>query len=163
MIECTVRLVARQGTFQPDSFAEWIGHEIQATGLDPAYRHVLRSVEGTEDGTSSLLTVHTYSDVDANLTANMSVLPGTPKAQVRAHVGGELVATAMLDAPLQPGQQVLVNDQLHQVVDVSHPARNDDGTTTGEDHQHVDLRPTDEPVAVVDLGLAAGILGLLGG
>lgn len=162
MIECTVRLVARQGTFQPDSFAEWIGHEIQATGLDPAYRHVLRSVEGTEDGSASTLTVHTYSDVDANLTANMSVLPATPKAQVRAHVDGEHVATAMLDAPLQPGQQVLVNDQLHQVVDTGYPARNDDGSTTGEDHQHVELRPIDEPTAVVDLGPAGALLGMLG-
>lgn len=163
MIETTVRLVARQGTFQPDSFAEWIGHEVQITGLDPAYRHVLRAVEGTEDGSSSTLTVHTYSDVDANLTANLSVLPSTPKAQVRAHVDGEHVVTAWLDAPLQPGQQVLVNDQLHQVVDTSHPARNDDGTTTGEDHQHADLRPTDEPTAVVDLGPAGALLGMLGG
>ena len=162
MIQTTVRLTAKQGTFEPTSFAEWIGHEIQVTGLDPAYRHVLRAVEGSEDGSWSLLTVHTYSDVDANLTANMSVLPGTPKAQVRAHVDGEHVATAMLDAPLQPGQQVLVNDQLHQVVDVSHPARNDDGTTTGEDHQHVELQPTDEPVGVVDLGPAGAILGMLG-
>lgn len=162
MIETKVRLIARQGTFRPDSFAEWIGHEIQVTSLDPAYRHVLRAVEGTEDGSASTLTVHSYSDVDANLTANMSVLPGTPKAQVRAHVDGAHVATAFLDAPLQPGQQVLVNDQLHQVVDVAHPARNDDGTTDGEDHQHVELRPTDEPVAVVDLGLAAGIMGMLG-
>lgn len=162
MIETTVRLVAKQGTFQPDSFAEWIGHEVQVTGLDPALRHVLRAVEGTEDGSSSLLTVNSYSDVDANLTANMSVRPATPKAQVRAHVDGEHVVTAHLDAPLQPGQQVLVNDQLHVVTDTSYPARNDDGTTDGEDHQHVELRPTDEPVAVVDLGLAAGILGMLG-
>lgn len=162
MIETTVRLTAKQGTFEPTSFAEWIGHEIQVTGLDPAYRHVLRAVEGSEDGSTSRLTVHTYSDVDANLTANLSVLPGTPKAQVRAYVDGEHVVTAMLDAPLQPGQQVLVNDQLHVVAETGYPARNDDGTTDGEDHQHVELRPTDDPVAVVDLGPAGAILGLLG-
>lgn len=162
MIETTVRLTAKQGTFEPTSFAEWIGHEVQVTGLDPAHRHVLRNVEGSEDGSWSCLTVHTYSDVDANLTANMSVLPGTPKAQVRAHVDGQLVVTAHLDAPLQPGQQVLVNDQLHVVADTSHPARLDDGTTDGEDHQHVDLVPSDEPAAVLDLGPAGAILGMLG-
>ena len=163
MIECTVRLIAKPGTFQPTSFTEWIGHLIDVTGLDPAYNHVLKAVENTEDGTTSTLTVNTYRDDSPDLAANMSVRWDTPTAEIRAHLDGEHLATGRLDVPLQPGQTIRLGDQLYNVTDAHHPARQDDGTTIGDDYQHVELVPIPDQPLVRDLGVAGGILGLLGG
>lgn len=168
MIEHTVRLAAAPGTFQPTSFTEWIGHLVDVTGLDPALNHVLKAVENTEDGSSSTLTLSTYSDAGPDLAASMSVRIGTPTVDVRAHVDGQQVAGARLEAPLRIGQAVRVADQAYTVQAVSHPNRQADGTTTGdEDYQRADLQKLDEAPLVVDLGPAAAlgvaVAGLLGG
>lgn len=162
MIEFRVALKGKPGTFQPTSFSEFIGRLVQVTGLDPAYQHVLRAVENTEDGTTSTLTIHTHSDVNADLSADMSVRWDTPTAEVRAHVDGEHLTTARLEAPLQPGQTIRVGEQIYNVTDVSHPNRRDDGTTDGEDYQHAELQPLAEQPPVRDLGPAGAILGMLG-
>lgn len=169
MIEHTVTLHSMinpetgRGYFRPTSFTEWIGHEVVVTSLDPGLRHVLAAVENREDGATSTLTVHTFSDVDANLSADLSVRPGTPRCQVRAHLAdnGQHLLTTHLDAPLQPGQQVLVNNEPHQVADTSWPARDEHGTTDGEDYQHVTLTAVPEQPLVQSLGIAAGIIGML--
>lgn len=162
MIEFRVALHAKRGTFTPTSFTEFIGRLIQVTGLDPAHHHVLRAVENREDGTTSVLTIHTHSEVDADLSANMSVRWDTPTAQVRAHVDGDHVATARLEAPLQPGQTIRLGEDLYNVTDAHHPARQDDGTTDGEDYQHVELQLLAEQPPVRDLGPVGGIIGMLG-
>src|SRR5207302_4039881 len=140
LIEITVTLRAPHGGIQADSFTEWIGHQVEITGLDGAYRHVLTAVENSEDGTWSRLTVQSGRDEGPELVANMSVIMGTPKAKVRAvhhETGDELVVT-QLDAPLQPGQPVTIGGQPHIVVDVAHPDRDPDtGTAPVEDVQHV--------------------------
>lgn len=168
MIEITVKLVSPTHGFQPTSFTEWIGHLVDVTGLDPALHHVLTAVENTEDGTGSTLTLATYSDAGPDLAASMSVRIGTPTVDVRAHVDGQQVAGARLEAPLRIGQAVRVADQAYTVQAVSHPNRQADGTTTGdEDYQRADLQKLDEAPLVVDLGPAAGLglalAGLLGG
>ncbi len=161
MIEITVSLHAKEGSFKPTSMTEWIGHLVEVTGLDPAYHHVLKHVENTEDGSRCTLTIHTHSEVDADLAANMSVRWDTPTAQVRAHVDGEHLHTARLEAPLQPGQTVRVGEDLFNVLDVHYPARRDDGTTDGEDYQHAELQPIPGQPPVRDLGAVAGVLGAL--
>ena len=170
MIEHRVILHAAPGTFQPTSFTEWIGHLVDVTGLDPALSHVLKAVENTEDGTASTLTMHTYRDDGPDLTAAMSVRLGTPTVDVRAFVDGQQIATARLEAPLQIGHAIRVADQTYTVQTVSHPNRQPDGTTTGdEDYQRADLQKTDQPPPVQDLGAVAGaaaavaIAGLFGG
>lgn len=162
MIEFTVTLHAAPGTFQPTSMTEWIGHLVDVTGLDPNYQHVLQAVENTETGDRCTLTIHTHPDTGTDLTADMSVRWGTPTAEVRAHVDGQHVTTAHLEAPLQPGQTVRIGDQAHTVLDVHYPNRSDDGTTTGDDYQHANLRPLPDKPPVASLGPAAGILGMLG-
>lgn len=150
--------------FTSSSFTEWIGHEITVTGLDPAYRHVLRAVEITEDGQYSTLSVNTYADEGVALTANMSVLMSTPKAQVRAHhhETGEHLATAHLDAPLHEGQLIGVGNVRHIVQAVRYPYRDPDDPEQSEDYQHVTLRPAgDTPAPVASLGVATGIPGLM--
>ena len=46
MIEVKVTLHAPRGGFNDTTFTEWLGHEIQVTGLDPACRQVLGKAEG---------------------------------------------------------------------------------------------------------------------
>lgn len=164
MIEHTVRLAGQPGTFQPTSFTEWIGHLVDVTGLDPALHHVLKAVENTEDGTSSTLTLHTYSDNGPDLAANMSVRIGTPTAAVRAFVDGQQLAAAQLEAPLQIGQPIRIGEQHYAVTATSHPNRQADGTTLGdEDYQRADLAVLAETPLVQDLGPAGAVAGLLGG
>jgi hypothetical protein len=162
MIEHTIRLFSSDNAFAPTSFTEWIGHEVTVSSLDPAMRHVLRAVENAEDGSVSTLTVQTYSDADVNLTANLSIRPGTPKAQVRAHneIGGHLV-TAHLDAPLHEGQTVDLNGSIQVVREITYPYRDPADPESTEDYQRVTLQPTGEQAMVQSLGPAAGILGLL--
>lgn len=159
MIEFTVRLHSKvdpdgRGQFQPTSFTEHIGRRVEVTGLDPALHHVLVGVENREDGTVSTLTVHTHTEAEhaPDLAASLSVRWDTPAAEVRAYVGDEQVAIAQMEAPLQPGQTVRVGEQLFNVAEVSHPARLDDGTTTGADYQRADLVAIDGPLPVRDLG-----------
>jgi hypothetical protein len=164
MIEHTVRLHAQPGGFQPTTFSEWIGHQVQVTSLDPVHRHVLRAVENAADGTTSTLTINTYPDADAapSLTADMSVIMGTPKAQIRAHdADGEHLTTAHLDAPLHEGQSVTVHNQPHVVQEIRYPYRDPDDPEQTEDYQHVTLRAVDALPPVVSLGMAGGMLGLL--
>lgn len=159
MIEITVKLRSKavdpqtgQGAFLPTSFTEWIGRRVEVTGLDPALHHVLTAVENTEDGTTSTLTIQSHAETGPDITADLSVRWDTPTSEVRAHVDGEHLVTARLDAPLQPGQTVRAGEQLYTVADVSHPARQDDGTTDGPDYQHVELTPIEGPPPVRDLG-----------
>jgi hypothetical protein len=154
--------------FTPTSFTEWIGHEVIVSSLDPALRHVLRAVENNENGSVSTLTIQTYSEADVNLSANLSVYPHTPKAQVRAHLHdtGEHLVTAHLDAPLHEGQTVDIGGAVHTVQDIRYPYRDPADAETVEDYQHVTLRLTGETAPVESLGLAGlgsagGILGLL--
>jgi len=163
MIEITVKLTAEAGTFQPTSFTEHIGRLVNVTGLDQALHHVLVGVENTEDGTASTLKVQTHSEVDADLTANMSVRWDTPTAEVRAYVDDEPLVTARMDAPLQPGQTVRVGEKLYTVTDVSNPARQPDGTMDGPDYQRADLAETDAPTSVADLGVSPFGALVLGG
>jgi hypothetical protein len=169
MIEHSVRLFSTvdpktgQGGFQPSSFSEWIGHEVVVTSLDPGLRHVLRAVETTEDGAISTLTIQTYSDSDVNLSANLSIRPDTPKAQVRAHTeDGEHLVTSHLDAPLQLGQTVDISGAFYVVRDASWPYRDPEHPESTEDYQHVTLQPVEGMPDVQSLGMAHGILGLLG-
>jgi hypothetical protein len=162
MIEITVKLVSvvdGQGQFNPTSFTEWIGRQIDVTGLDPALHHVLVGVENSEDGTTSTLRVQTHSEVDADLTANMSVRWETPTADVRGYVGDQLLVTARMDAPLQEGQTVRVGDKLYVVASVSYPARHEDGTVVGQDYQRAELVETEVPATVRDAGVSP--LGML--
>jgi hypothetical protein len=168
MIEITVRLYSKvdadgRGQFQPTSFTEYIGRRVEITGLDAALHHVLKAVENTEDGTVSTLTVHTHSEVDADLTANMSVRWDTPTAEVRGYVDDELLVTARMDAPVQEGQTVRVGEKLYNVTATSNPARQPDGTTAGPDYQRADLVETDAPTSVADLGVSPFGALLLGG
>lgn len=154
MIEHTVRLIGSPGTFQPTSHSEWIGHLVDVTGLDPSMHHVLRAVENSADGTSSTLTVSTYSDAGPDLDAVVSVRVGTPLASVQAFVNGTKIATAQLEAPLQIGQPVRVAGQMYTVQAVSYPARQPDGTTIGDDYQRADLTAAAAPALVTDRGPA---------
>lgn len=163
MIEITVKLRSKDGAFQPTSFTEWIGRRVDVTGLDPALHHVLTAVENTEDGLTSTLTIQSHAETGPDLAATLSVRWDTPTTEVRAHVDGEHLVTARLDAPLQPGQTVRVGDQLYTVADVSHPARQDDGTTDGVDYQHADVTPIDEPLPVRDLGVSPFGVALMAG
>ncbi|MFD2421655.1 hypothetical protein [Amycolatopsis pigmentata] len=161
MIEVTVTLRAPHGGIQPDSFQEWIGHEVEITGLDRAYRHVLKAVENSEDGTWSRLTVATGRDEGPELVANLSVIMGTPKAKVRAvhHETGDELVTTTLDAPLQPGQPVTIGGESHIVVDVAHPNRDETGSVPDQgldDVQHVKVAPVDLPPEVLSLGAIPG-------
>jgi hypothetical protein len=163
MIEHTIRLFPPEGQrYALTSYTEWIGHDVDVPSLDRSMRHVLRAVENAEDGSVSTLTVQTYSDADVNLTANLSIRPGTPKAQVRAHneIGGHLV-TAHLDAPLHEGQTVDLNGSIQVVREITYPYRDPADPESTEDYQHVTLHPTGEQAMVQSLGPAAGILGLL--
>lgn len=155
MIEHTVKLTGQPGTFLPTSFTEWIGHLVDITGLDPSMHHVLRAVENTADGTSSTLTISTYSDAGPDLAAAMSVRVGTPTCPVQAYVGGTLIASAQMEAPLHPGQLVRVGTKNYSVTAVSYPNRQPDGTTTGDDYQHADLAESTASPLVADLGAAA--------
>ncbi|GAA1030780.1 MULTISPECIES: hypothetical protein [Amycolatopsis] len=165
MIEHTVRLTGVPGTFQASSFTEWIGHLVDVTGLDPALHHVLKAVENTEDGTASTLTIVTIRDDGPDLAAAMSVRVGTPTCPVRAFVAGTQVSAAQMEAPLQVGAPVRVGDQHYTVQAVSYPARQPDGTTTGDDYQRADLVAADgTPFDVRTLGGApAALAGLFGG
>ena len=165
MIEVKVTLYAPNGGFQPTTFTEWIGHEVQVTGLDTAFRQVLTHVENHEDGQHSTLTVQVGRDEGPELVANMSVIMGTPKAKVRAvhHESGDELVTTQLDAPLQPGQPVTIDGQPHIVVDVVHPNRDPETGTTGdaEDIQHVKVQPVDVPPEVFSLGaIPDGLAGI---
>lgn len=154
MIEFTVTLHSKDGAFQPTSFTEHIGRRVDVTGLDPALHHVLVGVENTEDGYTSTLKIQTHAETGPELGANLSVRWDTPTVEVRAHVDGEQITVGRLDAPLQPGQTVRVGEQLYNVTDVSHPARQDDGTTDGPDYQRADLTPIEGPPPVRDLGVS---------
>lgn len=148
-----------RGYFHPDTFSEYIGRRVDVTGLDPAYVHILTAVENTEDGLASTLTIQSHAEEGPDLAASLSVRWDTPTVEVRAHVDGEHLVTARLDAPLQAGQTVRAGEQLYNVLDVSHPARQEDGTTTGPDYQHAELHAIDTPPPVRDLG--ANPLGML--
>lgn len=164
MIEITVKLVSPTHGFQPTSFTEWIGHEVIVTGLDQAQRHVLRAVENTEDGSTSMLTINTYSHEVPNLTANLSIRPDTPKAQVRAHHHdtGEHLTTALLDSPLPEGMDVDINGVRHCVASIRWPYRDPEDPEDTEDYQHVTVLPVDDvPFDVQSLGLAGAVLGML--
>lgn len=164
MIVATVRLESATRGFQPTSFGEWIGHEVEVTGIDRAKRAVLTRVENTEDGQYSTLTLNLYDHDVPNLTANLSVRPDTPKAQVRAHhhETGEHLTTALLDAPVHDGADVDINGARHRVTAVKWPYRDPEDPEDTEDYQHVTVTPTDAiPATVHDLGPAAGILGML--
>ncbi len=168
MIEHTVALHAAPGTFRPTSFTEWIGHEVAVTSLDPSLRHVLRAVDNTEDGTRSTLTIQTYSDLGPNLTADLSIYHGTPKAHIRAYLADndQYLVTCHLDAPLQPGQRVTFNAEPYDVRDITWPYRDPDHPESTEDYQRVTIALATEPAAVLDLGMAGlgaggAILGLL--
>lgn len=162
-IEYTVTLRSPQGGFEPTSFSEWIGHRVDITGLNPIYNHVLRSVQNASDGTWSMLTVMTYSDDGINLTPNLSVYPGTPKAQVRVHdVDGQHVVTAFLDAPLHEGAQVQVDNELHTIEAVKFPFRDPEDPEVEEDYQHVTARATPDAPAISSLGLpTAAMLAMI--
>lgn len=164
MIEHTVKLTAQPGTFQPSSFTEWIGHYVDVTSLDPSHQHILRAVENSEDGTYSLLTLHTVRDQGPDLAAAMSVRVGTPTVFVVAHCDGQPIASTHMEAPLQPGQPVRVGNQTYTVRDVCYPNRRDDGTTEGDDYQLANIVATDAPEhAVSSLGAAGALGALLGG
>ena len=164
MIEVKVTLHAPRGGFTNTTFTEWLGHEIQVTGLDPACRQVLTAVENHEDGQHSTLTVQVGREEGPELVANLSVIMGTPKAKVRAvhHETGDEMVTTMLDAPLQPGQPVTIGGKPHMVVDVAHPNRNPEtGTATVEDVQHATVQPVDVPAEVFSLGaIPDGLAGI---
>jgi hypothetical protein len=164
VIEIKVTLYAPRGGFDETTFTEWIGHQIQVTGLDPSCRQVLTVVENTEDGKHSTLTVQIGREEGPELAANLSVIMGTPKAKVHAvhHDSGDHITDALLDAPLQPGQPVLVNGQPHLVVDTSWPAREETcAAGENEDRQHVTLQRVDVPPEVFSLGaIPQGLAGI---
>lgn len=171
MIEITVRLHAPNGGFQPTTFGEWIGHQVQITGLDQAHRHVLTAVDNSPDGRVSTLTVCTTNGDEAgpDLTANMSVIMGTPKAQVRAHDdAGAHLTTAHLDAPLSEGQTVTIDGVPHTVRAVRYPYRDPADAETVEDYQHVTVQPIPATEIVQDLGFVGipgggfGVAAMLG-
>lgn len=161
MIEFTVRLFSKNNGFTATSFTEWIGHEVQITGLDQAHRHVLRSVENSEDGRSSLLTIHSTSrdELGPELTANMSVIMGCPRAQIRAHDHdtGEHIVTAHLDAPLHEGQAVLISGKPHLVTAASWPYRDPEHPESEQDYQHVTLTEAPDAPDLVSLGFASNM------
>jgi hypothetical protein len=156
-----------RGAFTPETFAEWVGHEVVVTSLDPAYRHTLVHVENSPDGMQSLLTVHTYSDPGVDLTADLSIRVGTPKAQVRAYYADApdvLVTTAWLDAHLTEGQVVTVNGAKHTVQSITWPYRDPEHPENTEDYQRVVLQATPDAPVVQALGLppmAGPLLGML--
>jgi hypothetical protein len=177
LIEFTVKLTGRgkppdgqigttTGPFNETSFTEWIGHEVQITGLDSAYRHELVTVENRADGWVSTLTVRTTdrTELAPNLTATFSILPGTPKVEVRALLGGALVVTAHLDAPLAEGQDVMVNDVHHRINAITYPYRDPANAESQVDYQQVDLIETPPPVvSVAPLGMTGATAVMLGG
>lgn len=179
MIEFTVRLFARgkppdaelaapgapSGPLTSTSFTEWLGHAVEVTGLDPAYRHVLVGVDNRADGWVSTLTVQTTAEGErgVDLSADLSVIVGTPKAQVRAHdEAGTHLTTAWLDAPLSPGQPVTVAGAKFVVGDVTYPYRDESHPEQSEDYQHVVLRPVAELPDVTSLGAVGAPAAMLG-
>lgn len=178
MIEIKVRLFATplpkqhpddpdRGAFTPATFTEWVGHEVYVTGLDPTYRHILTGVENTPDGLQSQLTIHTYGIPGSNLTADLSIRPGTPKAQVRAYFADDpdtLATTAWLDAPLNSGQLVTVNGAPYRVQEITYPYRDPEHPENTEDYQHVILESVPELPPVQSLSMPGGALmpGMLG-
>lgn len=168
MIEHQVRLYSKFAAFSPDTFREWIGHEVEVTSLDPGagFRHVLVGVENSEDGTESLLTIQTTRNPGTDLTADLSIRVGTPKAQIRAYQADhpdDLVTTAWLDAPLAMGQLVTINGARHTVHEITYPYRDPEHPEATEDYQRVVLQaaPDTPAVQALNLPMAGPLLGML--
>jgi hypothetical protein len=174
VIEYQVRLFSQplpnnpgHGAFTPTTFTEWIGHEVVVTGLAGwPFRHMLAGVENSADGMESRLTIHTTKDPGADLTADLSIRVGTPKAQIRAYLVDDpdtLVTTAMLDAPLTMQQTVTVNGLKCTVQEITYPYRDPDHPENTEDYQRVVLRAEPDPpdVAPAMPPMAGPLLGFM--
>lgn len=144
------------GGFLPTSFSELLPADgvhvhVVMPGLDPTWRHVVVAAEIAADRASAKLTMHSEPVTPLRLDRNLRIAYGHPAARVRAHdQDGEVVAEAELDAPLQPGQHVLLAGERYQVAHTPHedmwPHRDPvTGAAEGIDWQHVTLCSDPEP------------------
>jgi len=157
MIEYTVKLFSDTNGFKPTTFSEWVGHEVQITGLDSGYRHVLRQVQ-VPDSSQAVLTINTYPEDQGqrtNLTPSLSVIPTTPRAQARLYNENNThLVTVFLDAPLKDLSEVLIDNKLYQITKVAYPYRDTDHPESTEDYQLVTVSLVTNPEIIRSFGLS---------
>lgn len=134
--------------FNAEAWVGMSGNRVHVPGLDPAFHHILRSVEISPDRKTVTLVVDTERPPMLELARHLSTLDG-PKAMVRTiHADtGETLTEGALDAFLQPGQPVSIGGAPHTVTTVDHPNRHTDHGTVdgGIDWQIATVQPQPEP------------------